>query len=94
MERIQDTFEWTDPEELLPEDRYLVLNYTPADLGVASADKRRTWEDSMNAARAAADHAGNAQQSDTMDCSDFVDLMPPFLEERDKAQKTIFSFFQ
>ena len=41
MARIQETFEWTDPEELLQEDRYLVLNYTPADLAVASADKRR-----------------------------------------------------
>ena len=94
MARIQELFKWTDPEELLQEDRYLVLNYTPADLAVGSADERRTWEDSMSAARAAADYAENAQQSNSMDCSDFVDMAPPSFEERDEARGTIPFFFQ
>ena len=94
MARIQDTFEWTDPEELLQEDRYLVLNYTPAELAVASSDERRAWEDSMNVAHAAADHAEAAQQSNSMDCSDFVDMQHPFLEEQNSTRGTIPFFFQ
>ena len=89
-----DHFEWTDPEELLQEDRYLVLNYTPAELAVASSDERRAWEDSMDVACAVADHAEAAQQSNSMDCSDFVDLQHPFLEEQNMTRGTIPFFFQ
>ena len=94
MDRIQETFEWTDPEELLQEDRYLVLNYTPAELAVASSDERRAWEDSIDVARTAAGHAQAAQHSNTMDCSDFVEFQQPSLEGQNTARGTIPFFFQ
>ena len=94
MERIQETFEWTDPEELLQEDRYLVLNYTPAELAVASSDVRRAWEESVRVAHAAVDQAGVERHSVSMDCLDFVDLQSSFFEEQRTTRDTIPFFFQ
>ena len=94
MDRIQETFEWTDLEELLQEDRYLVLNYTPAELAVAASDERRVWEDSMDMARAAADHAEAAQHIQTQwTARTLLIFNNPLLKDRIRLTERYLSFF-
>ena len=46
MERIIHQLEMTDPEDLLPEDQYL-LGVDPEDLAKASPDGRKTWRSNL-----------------------------------------------
>ena len=54
MNRIKQSFERTELEDLLEEDRHLVEDYTLEELAAATTDTRITWEESMDTARSAA----------------------------------------
>ena len=85
MAQIQETFEWTDPEELLQEDCYLVLEYTPAELATASSDTRRVWEESLNVARSAAHHSETRRHIGLIDSSGFDDLQSSFFGQQQRT---------
>ena len=71
MERIIDTFEWVDPDELCPEDSHLVDSHSPASLATATSDARIAWEESMRAALAAAEHIRRKHTLERLDCEDY-----------------------
>ena len=56
MERIINQLEMTDPEDLLPEDLYL-LDVDPEDLAKLTRDGRQSWQTNLETALIAAEHA-------------------------------------
>ena len=56
MQRILDDLEMMSPEDLLPEDQYL-LGVDPEDLAASSKVKRQVWQAELETAVAAAEHA-------------------------------------
>ena len=74
MSRIIDTFEWVDPDELLPEDRHLVDSHSPETLATATSDARIAWEESMRTAFAAVEHARIKRTLERIDCVDYSSL--------------------
>ena len=55
MQQIMDDLEMMNPEDLLPEDQYL-LGVDPEDLATASTDRRQVWQAELETAVAAAEH--------------------------------------
>ena len=55
MNRILDDLEMVKPEDLLPEDQYL-LGVDLEDLATASKDRRKVWKADLEYAVAAAEH--------------------------------------
>ena len=55
MQRIMDDLEMMNPEDLLPEDQYL-LGVDPEDLATASKDRQKVWQAELKTAVAAAKH--------------------------------------
>ena len=55
MQRIMDNLKMMNPEDLLPEDQYL-LGVDPEDLATASKDRRQVWQAELETAVAAAEH--------------------------------------
>ena len=55
MQRIMDDLEMMNPEDLLPEDQYL-LGVDPEDLATASKDRQQVWQAELKTAVAAAKH--------------------------------------
>ena len=60
MNRIMNKLEMTDPEDLLPEDQYL-LGVDPEKLINTSPDGRQAWLANLDAATAAAEHEKRRQ---------------------------------
>ena len=56
MERILNQLEMTDPEDLLPEDQYL-LGVNPEDLTKSTCDGKRSWQTNLKTAIISAKHA-------------------------------------
>ena len=57
MRRIKESLELDNPEDLLEEDRFLVEEYNLEELAAAISTKRIIWEESLDSAKAAAEHA-------------------------------------
>ena len=66
MKRIIEDLEMMNPEDLLPEDKY-VLDVDPEDLATASKDRRQVWQEELETAIAAAEHV-NRQLSLSPEC--------------------------
>ena len=66
MERIVNQLEMTDPEDLLPEDLYL-LDVDPEDLAKSTRDGRQSWQTNLETALIAAEHEKQKRESDMDD---------------------------
>ena len=55
MKRIMDNLEMMNPENLLPEDQYL-LGVDPEDLASAYKDRRQVWQAELETTVAATEH--------------------------------------
>ena len=69
MERIINQLEMTDPEDLLPEDQYL-LEVDPEDLAKASSDGRKTWHSNLETALIVAENHKRRQEHEADDKED------------------------
>ena len=78
MRRIEETLQLTDPEDLLEEDRFLVEDYSLEELATMSSTKRINWEESINAAQAAAGHARVRSMLEELSCSNYGELQTSF----------------
>ena len=56
MEQILNQLEMTDPEDLLPEDLYL-LDVDPEDLAKSTRDGRRSWQTNLETTMIAVEYA-------------------------------------
>ena len=63
MERIINQLEMTDPEDLLPDDLYL-LDVDPEDLAKLTRDGRQSWQTNLETALIAAEHAKQKREFD------------------------------
>ena len=66
MERIINQLEMTDPEDLLPDDLYL-LDVDPEDLAKLTRDGRQSWQTNLETALIAAEHAKQKREFDMDD---------------------------
>ena len=66
MEQIINQLEMTDPEDLLPEDLYL-LDVNPKDLAKSTRDNRQSWQTNLKTALIAAEHAKQKRDFDMDD---------------------------
>ena len=72
MSRIIDTFEWVDPNKLLPQDRHLVDSHSTETLAmVVTSDAMIAWEESMRTAFAAAHHSRVKRTLESISCVDY-----------------------
>ena len=86
MRRIEETLQLTDPENLLEEDRFLVEDYSLEELAAASSTKRINWEESINAAQAAAGHARVRSMLEELSCSNYGELQTSFFNPRPRGR--------
>ena len=87
MDRIEETLELTDPEDLLEKGWHLVEEYTLAELAEAEINTIITWEESMETARSAAFFAQMRQVLEETECKNSEELQAPFFRpppERDR----------
>ena len=66
------------PTALLGEDRFLVEEYSLEELAAATLTKRIVWEESVDAATAAAKHARVRRTLDKLNCSNYDELKTSF----------------
>ena len=67
MRCIEESLEYTDPEDLLVDNWHLVKAYSLEDLMAATSEERITWEESLQAVRSVARHARIWQTMEEMD---------------------------
>ena len=78
MSHIIDTFEWVDPDELLPEDRHLVDSHSLKTLATVISDARIVWEELMRTAFAAVKRTRVKRTMERIDCVDYSMLQASY----------------
>ena len=87
MKRIEQSFEHTDPEDLLEEDRHLLEQFSLEELAAATTETRIIWEEEMKSAHASAFFENMRRMLDETECENAAELQGPFFRpppERDK----------
>ena len=87
MQRIISKLEMTDPEDLLPEDQYL-LGVDPEDLMKASPDGRQAWMSNFESAVAAADHA--KRKRDDLFEDDAIESQSTYFRTPDEEKRCVY----
>ena len=87
MKRIEQSFEHTDPEDLLEEDRHLLEQFSLEELAAATTETRLIWDEEMKSAHASAFFENMRRMLDETECENAAELQGPFFwppPERDK----------
>ena len=78
MKRIEQSFEHTDPEDLLEEDRHLLEQFSLEELAAATTETRIIWEEELKSARASAFFENMRRMLDETECENAAELQGPF----------------
>ena len=87
MSRIQETFEWANPNEFLPEDRHLVELCSLEGLTTVLLDARIAWKESMRAALSAVEHACIKRTMEHTNCVDYSSLQASYFHQHPLNQR-------